>query len=130
MMINLVPRRSCVASGIQNQQTMLLFETHSSCRRTALVARWGQLVRETLPSVAAHYRWPIVNDHCFMRVCLDTALGGPWHKIIKRPAIRHLSDDQLAAAVAVAESLLQTPELLEALNRQSIVWRKELLGRA
>ncbi len=68
--------------------------------------------------------WPISLDHCFMRVCLDTALGAPWHLIVRRPAIRHLTSEQLAAAITVAEGVVRAPETLEALNRQSIGWRK------
>ncbi len=59
-----------------------------------------------------------------MRVCLDTALGAPWHLIVRRPAIRHLTSEQLAAAITVAEGVAHASETLEALNRQSIGWRK------
>lgn len=59
-----------------------------------------------------------------MRVCLDAAIGAPWHLHVKRPAIRHLSAMQLAAAIAVAEDLVLAPGTLDALNRQSILWRK------
>jgi hypothetical protein len=115
---------------ILNQQAMLPFATVASRRRTELVARWNELVRKVLPGLAAQYRWPISQDHCFMRVCLDTALGAPWHTVIRRPAIRHLSDDQLAVAIAVAEALQPAPETLDALNRQSIRWRKEICATA
>lgn len=62
-----------------------------------------------------------------MRVCLDTAIGAPWHLHIKRPAVRHLTDAQFAAAVAVAEALVAAPETLVMLNRQSIQLRRAAL---
>lgn len=93
-----------------------------------LVAQWTGLVRHTLPNMAARCGWPISHDHCFMRVCLDAALGAPWHALVRRPAIRHLTDAQLSAAIAVAEGLLQAPEALHALNRQSIIWRQSTGG--
>ncbi len=64
--------------------------------------------------------WPISLDHCFMRVCLDAILGAPWTRTVSRPAIRHLSEDQLEAAVRVAESIATHPETLRALNEASL----------
>jgi hypothetical protein len=130
VMIGLQPKGSFVAVDIENQQAMLPFAPIGCCRRTALVAQWDQLVRQVLPKVAVQHRWPITQDHCFMRVCLDTALGAPWHTIVKRPAIRHLSDDELAVAIAVAEGLMHEPETLNGLNQQSIRWRKKTRATA
>jgi hypothetical protein len=92
--------------------------------RATRVARWYVLTRDILPVMAERHAWPISNDHCFMRVCLDTAIGAPWHMHVRRPAIRHLSDSQLAAAIAVAEALLLAPDTLGQLNQQSIQARK------
>ena len=94
--------------------------------RAALVARWLVLVRDVLPGMAEQCRWPILADHCFMRVCLDMSLGAPWHTIVKRPAIRNLTNEQLEAAIGVAEGLVHAPDTLSALNRQSIAWRRRL----
>ena len=93
--------------------------------RHSLVARWFLLVRTVLPEMAERCRWPISQDHCFMRVCLDTALNGIWTDTVQPPAIRHLNDKQLRQAVAVAETLVCAPESLNALNRQSITWRQQ-----
>jgi hypothetical protein len=98
-------------------------------RRAAMNARWIILVRDILPEMAEHCAWPITQDHCFMRVCLDTALGAPWHTAIKRPAIRHLSDAQLDAAIAVAEALVRHPGMLATINRRSIEVRRAQLVR-
>ena len=73
--------------------------------------------------MAAAQRWPIRLDHCFMRVCLDAALGQRWDSVIARPAIRHLTDAQLGRAVAVAEAIVRDPASLPALNRASLACR-------
>ena len=91
--------------------------------RAEAVERWRELTATTLPGLAARHRWPIRLDHCFMRVCLDLAIGEPWHRRVARPAIRHLSDSQLAAAIAVAERIVADPAQLPALNHRSLVLR-------
>ena len=88
------------------------------------MAHWLHLTRTVLPGMAAAQRWPIRFDHCFMRVCLDNALGRPWPEAVRRPAIRHAGLDQLRAAVAVAERIQATPDALPALNHASLAWRR------
>jgi hypothetical protein len=68
--------------------------------------------------------WPISLDHCFTRVCFDTALGAPWQSLIPRPATKHLSDERLTLAISVAQSLVDNPEKLRGLNQKSKRWRK------
>ena len=94
--------------------------------REELEDRWLALTRRVLPGMAAAEGWPIRLDHCFMRVCLDAAIGRPWHEAVRRPAIRHLTEAQLAAAIAVAERIRAEPALLPALNRQSLLGRGKL----
>ena len=94
--------------------------------RAALLAKWFVLMRDVLPDMATECRWPISSDHCFMRVCLDAAIGAPWTTVVKRPAIRHLMSEQLRAAIAVADGIVSAPETLHALNEQSIRWRQEM----
>jgi hypothetical protein len=106
------------------RQSFLPLIAPGDTERDSLVARWNILMRKTLPEMAQASRWPIVLDHCFMRVCLDAAVGGPWHTRVKRPAIRNLSDIHLAEAVRVAESIVAMPDTLAALNAQSLQWRK------
>ncbi len=89
--------------------------------REQLAACWLDLTRCVLPSMAG---WPIRLDHCFMRVCLDHALGQPWHQRVRRPAIRHLSDDELRQAIAIAERIAADPALLPGLNARSLAWRR------
>jgi hypothetical protein len=97
-----------------------------SSARHKLLERWQSLMNNVLPNMVDANDWPISQNHCFMRVCLDTAFGVPWHSFIKRPASRHMTDDQLRMAVAVAEQIVAKPVLLFDLNRQSIEGRKLL----
>ena len=92
--------------------------------REQLVARWLDLTRRVLPDMAPAAGWPIRFDHCFMRVCLDHAIGQPWHERVRRPAIRHLDDDQLRRAIALAERIAADPGVLPGLNEQSLAWRR------
>ena len=67
--------------------------------------------------------WPIALDHCFMRVCLDSAIGQRWDEVVARPAILNATDAQLARAVAVAEAIAAKPALLPGLNTASLQMR-------
>ena len=87
------------------------------------MAHWLDLTRRVLPGMADAHRWPIRFDHCFMRVCLDNAIGAAWHTQVRRPAIRHLTDAQLRDAIAWAERIVADPGLLPPLNRRSLDWR-------
>ncbi len=92
--------------------------------REQMVARWLDLTRRVLPGMAPAARWPIRFDHCFMRVCLDHAIGQPWHERVHRPAVRHLDDDQLQRAITLAERIAADPAILAGLNEQSLAWRR------
>lgn len=94
-----------------------------SADRSALLSRWSTLTREILPAMARLQRWPIALDHCFMRVCLDAAIGQRWDTVVRRPAIRHLTSGQLARAVGIAEGIVEDPARLPGLNNQSLHWR-------
>ncbi len=93
--------------------------------RTELLERWTELTRRTLPSMAASQAWPIRLDHCFMRICLDSAIGARWDAVVERSAVRHLTDAQLARAIEVAERIERQPSLLPALNRASLDFRRK-----
>ncbi len=106
----------------------MLFMGDAPPPREDLIERWMLLTRTVLPAMAAKHSWPIRLDHCFMRVCLDTALGARWDTVVRRPAIRHLSDGQLRQAVAQAEAIVARPELLPGLNRDSLRLRGHTRG--
>jgi hypothetical protein len=98
--------------------------------RKVLAARWLKLTREVLPAMAEAHEWPIRLDHCFMRVCLDAAIGRRWDAVVRRPAIRHLSDRQLADAVAAAERIVADPARLPAMNAASLRMRVRISATA
>ena len=92
--------------------------------RDVLVGRWLELTRSVLPAMAADQGWPIRADHCFMRVCLDALAEAPWPQVIARPAIRHMTEAQLAAAIGIAEDIVRRPETLRPLNAASLRHRR------
>ena len=92
--------------------------------RAALVARWLDLTRRVLPGMAGRERWPVHLDHCFMRICLDAAVGAPWHARLRRPAVHHATVAELRRAIAVAERIVAEPSILFQLNRDSLAGRQ------
>ena len=101
--------------------------------RAELEAIWLMLTRETLPALAAQRRataraWPVVADHCFMRIILDSVHGQRWDSIVTaRPAYRHMADDHLHAAITLARQIADGAVDLWALNAKSLAWRGKLV---
>lgn len=95
--------------------------------REELLARYRQLVLRELPERAARERWVVHADHCLGRVVLDHAVGGRWYDVLGRgrgPAFERLSDEQLARAVELAESIADGGDgALRPLDAQSLAWR-------
>ncbi len=80
--------------------------------RDELYVRYRELVDDELPRRARAGRWVVTADHCFGRILLDHAVGGRWYDVLDRrrsPAAAGLDDDQLAAAVALAERSKDPP---------------------
>jgi hypothetical protein len=94
--------------------------------RPAAEARWLKLTRDSLPAVARTRRWPVVADHCFQRIFLDTACDGVWYdRIPGRPAYAHADRALLDRAIALAEAALADEVDLAVLNRRSLTWRRK-----
>ncbi|MEH3041431.1 MAG: GCN5-related N-acetyltransferase [Sphingomonas paucimobilis] len=92
--------------------------------RQALEARWLDLTRRELPSVARARGWPVVADHCFQRILLDNAFDGVWYDhVAGRPAYAHADPAALARAVALGEAALAGDADLVDLDRRSLHWR-------
>ncbi|TNM67138.1 hypothetical protein FHN55_11535 [Streptomyces sp. NP160] len=95
--------------------------------REELLARYRALVLRELPERAARERWVVHADHCLGRVVLDHAVGGRWYDALGRgrgAAFERLSDEQLARAVSLAESIADGgDEVLRPLDAQSLAWR-------
>ncbi|WP_415919000.1 hypothetical protein [Tateyamaria sp. SN6-1] len=93
--------------------------------RDRLVREYMHLTRETLPDMAGRLEtdWPVVNDHCFQRIVLDTISGGVWYDHIQRPAYKNLTFQQAKDAVALCHAISSGSADLYALNLQSLRWR-------
>ena len=97
-------------------------------RDTARRARWRDLVERRLPE-AARPGWPVHLDHCFARILLDNACGGPWRDHVRAPAHANMPPERLDAAIALGESVLAGRADLADLDRRSLAWRGKL-GRS
>ena len=89
-------------------------------RTAALRVEYRRLIDEVLP---AEIHAPVRFNHCFARCVLDRLCGGVWYEHIRKPAWRHLTADQLEAAVARMEAWRADRSLLEADNGASLRWR-------
>ena len=86
------------------------------------------LTKEVLPSLAKKKSpdWPVYEDHCFQRIVLDTICGGVWYEHLKRPAYKHLTNEQAKLAVVLCENIIEGKANLKQLNQQSLCWRRQL----
>lgn len=99
--------------------------------RAQQIARFKRLTEVDLPERARAERWPLRNDHCFKRVCLDYAVQDVWYRHLAKPAERHIAGVALERAVRCAEDLLeQGIPLLQERNRESLRWRGKLRERS
>jgi hypothetical protein len=90
-------------------------------------AHWRDLVERRLPEAARDRRdWPVRLDHCFARILLDHACGGPWRDSIAPPAHANMPPDRLESAIALGEAVLAGQADLDDLNRRSLAWRGKL----
>ena len=94
-----------------------------------LVQRWFALTREELPALSGSRGWPVHLDHCFQRILLDNATGGPWRDTIASPAYRNASDEQLQQAIALGEQAIAGAQDMDRLNDKSLAWRGKRKGR-
>ncbi|WP_457105171.1 GNAT family N-acetyltransferase [Methylobacterium sp. P5_C11] len=88
-------------------------------------ADWRDLVGRRLPA-AARPDWPVRLDHCFARILLDNACGGPWRDHVRPPAHATMPMDRLEVAIALGEAVLAGWADLALLNRRSLAWRGKI----
>lgn len=108
-----------------------------------LRASWTTLYHDTLPSLAksrdpAQPSWPVTLDHCFARIILDNTIGksaGPdgenlqWDKVIGKPAVRNMSEEQLKMAIELGEKIGQGDVDLVELDQASLDARGKTKGK-
>ena len=86
---------------------------------------WRDLVERRLPD-AVRPDWPVRLDHCFARILLDNACGGPWRDHTRPPAHATMPLGQLEIAIALGEAVLAGRADLALLNRRSLAWRGKI----
>ncbi|KAI7537855.1 hypothetical protein KC331_g10700 [Hortaea werneckii] len=96
----------------------------------SLRQKWNELYKQRLPALAkardpVQTTWPVFLDHCFARIVLDNAIGNdrPWTEIIKQPAVKNMSEDQLKTAIDLAERLASGKADLVALDERILELR-------
>ena len=105
----------------------------SMARLAELQAQWKHLYYDYLPSLAkardpVQSTWPVYLDHCFARIVLDNAVGvdRPWTAVVKQPAVKNMTTEQLGAAIALAERVAIGEANLVRLNETSLEMRGKL----
>jgi hypothetical protein len=88
-----------------------------------LTEQYLDLVNQQLPEAARHGHYPVRHNHCFARIILDAVCGCPWYEALERPAYQHLSEAQMRAAIALAQTFLNNPQACHAANHQSLAYR-------
>lgn len=98
--------------------------------KAQLQERWNYLYKEYLPALAkardeSQPTWPVFLDHCFARIVLDNAVGvdKPWTEVLKSPAYKHMSEEQLGTAIELAEKIAQGGANLVELDEHSLQLR-------
>jgi O-6-methylguanine DNA methyltransferase len=89
--------------------------------------RWTHLYASHLPALAkardpAQTHWPVHLDHCFARIILDNAVGvdKPWTTVVKAPAVRNMTVQQLRGALDLGEKVAGGEVDLGELDRASL----------
>ena len=90
-----------------------------------LIISYMKFAKKVMPSMATdkQLNWPVKYDHCFQRIVLDNICNGCWYDHLKRPAYKHLSNSQALKAIKLCEDIISGNADLNALNRQSLIWR-------
>lgn len=83
------------------------------------------LANVRFPAAARAGNFPIVHNHCFLRVVYDEVLQDKWQNVLKtsKPAIHQLSLEQLDKAIKTGQAMIADRELTVQLNRQSLRYR-------
>lgn len=103
----------------------------------SLRSQWTQLYSKTLPQLArahdpAQLKWPVSLDHCFARIILDNTVGEgsqQWDKIVKKPAVRNMTEQQLKDAIDLGEKIKAGEMDLRELDQISLMCRGKNPGK-
>lgn len=94
----------------------------------SLRSEWSTLYSQTLPKLArskdaAQPKWPVTLDHCFARIILDNTIGRgvlQWDNVIKKPAVKHMTEQQFKAAIELGEKIKNGDADLVELDKKSL----------
>ena len=94
-------------------------------RKNAKKERLRKLANVEFPTAARAGNYPIVFNHCFLRVVYDNVFRDKWQNVLPKgkPAIHQLSEAQLDEAIQLGERLVKDKSLVERLNHQSLRYR-------
>ncbi|KAG4444457.1 hypothetical protein IFR05_000048 [Cadophora sp. M221] len=88
---------------------------------------WKVMYQQTLPQAAkskssSQPTWPVQLDHCFARIILDTRIGisSPWTSVLKSPAYKNMSREQLEACIQLGREILNGDVDLVELDERSL----------
>lgn len=97
---------------------------------STLQDQWTSIYGYKLPTLSKcrdpiQPQWPVVLDHCFARIILDNAVGidRPWAEVVKAPAIKNMSAEQLRAAINLGWEIITGVKDLVELNERSLTLR-------
>ncbi|MGF1538516.1 MAG: hypothetical protein ACFB4J_18805 [Elainellaceae cyanobacterium] len=89
--------------------------------------RYLALTNDDLPNLASQRQFPVRFNHCFQRIVLDNLFGRCWYEVLDQKsgaAYKQLTTEQLQAAVAIAEAIVDQPNsYIQQLNQNSLRWR-------
>ena len=87
--------------------------------------RLRHLANVAFPAAAKADGYPIVFNHCFLRVVYDHVFQDKWQRKLTngKPAIHQLTEDQLTKAIETGEAMVKDKELTIRLNRESLTFR-------
>lgn len=99
-------------------------------RLSSLRNQYLELTNQVLPNLAKTRHFPVRHNHCFQRIILDNLFGRCWYTVLERgrqPAYKQLTENQLEAAIALANQIIDQPDsYLQQLNQNSLRWRGQL----
>ncbi|MGB3799283.1 MAG: hypothetical protein WA952_05670 [Lewinella sp.] len=83
------------------------------------------MANRQFPAAAREGGYPIVHNHCFLRVVYDHLFQKNWREALdsKKPAIHQLDEMQLRRAVSLGHQVMADRATCEIMNQQSLAWR-------
>lgn len=65
------------------------------------------------------------RNHCYLRIAFDNTINQKWDLKIKRPFIKHASENQLNNVLLLLNRYFSDKQLLLADNQKSLIYRQK-----